>query len=83
MKVEKFIGINILLLLVGFFFGHMVVQGRPIIKEEVTEIRCDKSKTQMDAEAAKASCGSYHIAEFEYVDNGKGENITPKWKCTD
>lgn len=67
----------------GFIFGTQVIKDRPIVKKEVTEIKCDKTAFEIDAKAAKDACYSTNLAEFHYEDNGKGDKVIPTFKCKD
>ena len=75
------LGSIVVSLVVGFFLGTLIVWGRPVIKKEVTETKCDKSALEMDAEAAKNACYGTRLISLSYEDNGKGERLTPVIKC--
>lgn len=76
------IGAIVVGLIVGFFLGTMIVWGRPVVKKEVTEVKCDKTQLELDVQSARFLCNG-NVADFHYDDNGKGEKVSPIIKCED
>lgn len=75
------LGAVIVTAVVAFFLGTMVVWGRPVVKKEVTETKCDKTQYQQDVEGAKDLCYNSRVVAFTYEDDGKGNKTIPVVKC--